>query len=199
MGLRIEQSTAMKNQRAVFSVFVTTCFALWILFSSGCDISSGDDTVRQVSLSIAGTYENGDGIPVRQSGDRVTRFSITQNGDQLTAIDNFGRRWTGRIGRATDVLATITLRGQTTENVEVVISGTIQVDGTSATLTGIWAEPDLNAEISATATVSGAPAPTPTPDPDNGNDNGNGGTTPTPTPTPDSGSGGGVTLLPPTP
>lgn len=188
----------MKVLSVSLSVFATALFTAFVLLSGGCDISSGDETVREVSVSIAGTYQNGDGIPVRQSGGRVTRLAVTQNGDQLTAIDNHGRRWSGSIGRASDVLATITLRGQTTEGAEVVITGTVQVDGTSATLSGQWVEPNLSAEISASATVAGAPEPTPTPDP---------GTNPTPTPdpgtnptpTPDPNDGGSVTLIPPTP
>jgi hypothetical protein len=162
-------------------IAVTAAFAAGIGFM-GCEISSSDETVRQVSLQIAGTYTNSSGIPTRQSGSAVTTLTLLQSGDRLEGIDNFGRRWEGNIGRADTRVATLTLEGQTTTGVPVVITGQIQVNGTTGTLSGIWVEPSLRANLSAEATVSAAPTPTPGPEatPTPG-----GGATPTPEPTPE--------------
>jgi len=165
----------MKILTAAFSVFATSVFAAFLLLTGGCEISDGDETVREVSVSIGGSYRNADGIPERQSGATVTRLTLTQNGDQLSAVDNEGTRWTGTIGRASNALATFNLRGLTTTGVEVVITGTIRIEGTTATLSGVWVEPGLTAEVNASASVAGSPTATPTPI---------GTTSPTPTPTP---------------
>ncbi len=146
-----------------------------VLLGAACDISGGDEVVRAVSIRLSGTYVNGSGIPERQSGARVTRLSLTQSGDQLFAVDNEGTRWTGRIQNEEGASATVTLNGRTTTGVEVVITGNIHVEGTTATLGGLWVEPGLTANVSATATVAGSAAATPTPVP---------GATPTATPTP---------------
>jgi hypothetical protein len=167
----------MKIYTAAVSVFATSLFAAFLLLTTGCEISDGDETVREVSISISGSYRNAGGIPERQSGATITQLTLSQNGDQLTAIDNEGTRWTGTIGRATNALATVNLRGLTTTGVEVVITGTINIEGTTATLTGLWVEPALTAEVNATASVAGSPTPTPTPA-------GTPSATVTPTPTP---------------
>jgi hypothetical protein len=165
----------MKTLTALLTLSVFSFFAGVLLLTGGCEIDSGDETVREVSISISGSYRNDAGIPERQSGATITQLTLNQSGDQLTAIDNEGTRWTGTIGRATDSLATITLRGLTTTGVEVVITGSIQVSGTTATFTGVWVEPSLTSEVNATATVAGAPVATATPIP---------GATATPTATP---------------
>jgi len=167
----------MKPLHASFTVLFTCFTASLVLLTGGCEIDSGDEVVREVSLSVRGTYTNAAGISTNQTGATITSLSISQSGDQITARDNEGTRWTGTIGRASDTLATITLRGLTTEGTEVVITGTIEISGTTATLTGVWVEPTLTGEVTATASVSGVPTATPTTDPDPGS-------TPTPTPTP---------------
>lgn len=167
----------------LFSVFLA-------LATTGCEIRSGDDVVRDVPLNIEGAYVNTEGIPRRQSGQRITTFNLSQTGDQLYVVDNEGTRWTGSIGRVRDRSASVTLRGMTTEGNEVVITGNIRVEGTTARLTGTWVEPGFTSELSAEAGVAPQPSPTPTPE--------NGGPTPTPTPTPvpENGTNGGTTLPP---
>jgi hypothetical protein len=51
----------------------------------------------------------------------------------------------------------------TTTGIEVVITGSISVSGTTATLNGLWVEPGLTATASATASVAAAPTATPGP------------------------------------
>lgn len=136
-----------------------------LLFFSACEISGRNETVREVSINVAGSYVNSSGIPSNQSGSRITLLAISQSGDRLNAVDNLGARWNGSIGRAQSNLATITLRGMTNSGVEVVITGTITVNGTDARLTGTWVEPGLASPVSATATVAAAPVPTPVPEP----------------------------------
>src|SRR5690606_16763717 len=89
----------------------------------------------------------------------------SQSGDRLNAVDNQGGRWNGSIGRADAGLATFNLKGATSSGAEVILTGTIVVNGTDATLTGTWVEPGLTAAASAQATVAAAPEPTPVPQP----------------------------------
>ncbi len=146
-----------------------------------CEIESGNETVRNVSVQVAGTYRNSSGIPARQSGNRITSLTISQSGDQLFAIDNQGGRWTGSIGRADNQVASVTLRGMTSAGGEVVITGNITVSGSTGVLSGMWVEPGYTSELFAEAgNLQPAPAPTQTPVP---------GITPTPTPFPNQISG----------
>jgi hypothetical protein len=146
----------------IFSLSVSVIAALALL-QGGCDISNGSDVIRNVSINVNGTYVNDGGIPERQSGAKITRLSILQTGDELNIVDNEGTRWTGRINNAGDNNAAITLRGMTTTGIEVVITGSISVSGTTATLSGLWVEPGLTAAASATASVAAAPTATPGP------------------------------------
>lgn len=136
-----------------------------VLFFTACDISGSDDVVRQVSLNIAGAYTNDSGIPENQSGNRVTLLSIQQRGDQLSAVDNQGGNYSGSIGRADENLATFTLNGATSAGESVTLTGTVVVEGTSASLTGTWIEPSLRSSARASATVSGQVTPSGTPTP----------------------------------
>lgn len=192
----------MKNKKhlvpaALFSLVL-------ILGNTGCEIRGGNDTVRDVPLNITGAYVNTDGIPRRQSGRRITTFNLSQTGDQLFVIDNEGTRWTGSIGRVRDNSASVTLRGMTTDGNEVVITGNIRVEGTTANLTGTWVEPGFTSEISAEAGVAPQPQPTPAPSPTPGSPSTPPpGPTPVPTPIPgNSGTGGSITppfVFPPVP
>jgi hypothetical protein len=167
----------MKQTRTSWICLITAGLAGVLLLFSACEISGGNETVRNVSIRIGGSYVNSSGIPSNQSGNRITQLAITQSGDRLDAVDNFGGRWNGSIGQAESNLATFTLKGMTSAGAEVVLTGTITVDGTNATLSGTWIEPSLRAAASAQASVAPAPLPTPVPTPGNGN-----GSTPTPTP-----------------
>lgn len=153
----------MKRNIGMWFPWLTMAFCGGVLLLVSCEISSPGDTVRQVSLNVTGAYRNGDGIPDRQSGTRITELTITQQGDQLTVVDNLGARWTGSIGRADGNVALVTLRGQTNTGVEVVITGSIVIEGTTGTLTGTWIEPNLRSPVRATASVSPVATPTPAP------------------------------------
>ena len=179
----------MKKPRLLYLLLSSLILGSVSLFFSACEISSGDETVREVSLRVSGNYVNSGGIPTQQSGQLITSLFISQNGDQLNAIDNLGARWTGTIGRASGNLATLNLDGITSDGTPVVLTGNITIDGTTATLQGTWIEPVIRAAAFAQATV--APQPTATPNPITTPTPGPG-ATPTPTPT--------VTLTaPPTP
>ena len=97
----------------------------------------------------------------------------------MDAVDNLGALWRGSIGRADDTLVTFTLTGLTNTGVAVTISGSIAVDGTTASMSGTWIEPSIRSVVSATATVAGVITPTPVP-----TDVPSSTPTPTPTPTP---------------
>lgn len=136
------------------------CGAALLLFSA-CEIGSGDEVVREVSLNIAGAYRNASGIPSRQTGQRITLISLNQSGDQLNGVDNAGGLWRGSIGRAEGETATVTLQGATSAGQEVTLAGTIIISSTTATLSGTWIEPSLTSTASATATVAAQATPTP--------------------------------------
>ncbi|MDF3130730.1 hypothetical protein P0Y35_16085 [Kiritimatiellaeota bacterium B1221] len=133
----------------------------FFLFLTACEISNGDETVRQVSIQVAGIYSSSSGIASRQSGQTITSLNISQSGDQLDAIDNLGARWTGTIGQADSSLATVNLKGLTSTGEQVVITGNISIDGTSGTLSGSWIEPVIRSDVYAQATVAAQPTSTP--------------------------------------
>jgi len=148
----------------LFTLLGTLCLGVCLCLV-GCEISGGDETVRQIALNIAGTYQNNSGIASNQSGSRVTSLTLQQSGDQLDGIDNLGLRWGGTIGRTDDTTASITLSGLTSTGVQVVITGDVRVEGTQGVMTGLWVEPVIRASVSAEASVASAPTPTPTQDP----------------------------------
>ncbi len=131
------------------------------LFLTACEISNGDETVRQVSIRVAGVYSSASGIASNQSGQTITSLNISQSGDQLDAIDNLGARWTGTIGQADSTLATVNLKGLTNTGVQVVITGNISIDGTTGTLSGSWIEPVIRSNVFAQAIVAAQPTSTP--------------------------------------
>ena len=136
----------------------------------GCRISSSDSVTRNVDINVAGLYRN-NGNPVisQQTGSTVTQLNVIQDGDRLQAIDNNGLIFRGRIGSVQNGSATFNLDGMTTTGQEGVISGTISVEGNTATMRGTWAEPTLFGNVLATAEV--VPRPEPTPDDDDNDDN----------------------------
>ncbi|MGA0368646.1 MAG: hypothetical protein ACO3N7_04265, partial [Kiritimatiellia bacterium] len=83
-----------------------------------------------------------------------------QSGDRLSAVDNTGAPWAGSIGRAEGNIATFTLDGSTSAGAAVVLTGTIVVNGSSASLSGTWIEPSLRSAASAEATVAARATPT---------------------------------------
>jgi hypothetical protein len=164
----------MKTFRWCFAIMSVALFGALSLLQVGCDIESGDDVTRNVSVNVSGVYRNGDGIPTRQSGAKVSSINLTQSGDQLYGVDNNGGRWEGSIGRADAGTATITLKGQTSAGAKVVITGNIRVSGNTGTMSGTWIEPGLTGDVFATGDVVPSPTATPT-------TNGTPGATATPT------------------
>ena len=134
-----------------------------VLISAGCNVQSGNDAVRTISASISGFYTNPDGgrMVTQNTGNTVTQMNVTQQGDQLTAIDNNGNIFRGTIGRADESTATFELRGQTTTGQPVTISGNFVINGTTGTMQGTWIEPSLFGSIFGQATVDANPIPAP--------------------------------------
>lgn len=140
---------------------------LLILLITACEIQSGDDTVRNVSVRVAGNYVNESGLSVRQSGARTTRLSLTQSGNQLFAVDEHNIRWKGSISRTDgNQFAAFILKGGTTAGGEVTLTGDIRIEGSTATMSGLWIEPGFTSSLSARASVTPAPEPDPSPEPE---------------------------------
>lgn len=172
------------NFRSPLNILLSA-FVLLLLIA-GCEIQSGNETVRNVTVRVAGTYVNENGLPGRQSGARTTRLTLTQSGDQLFGVDEHNIRWNGTITRAEGTSgASFNLNGSTTAGGRVTLTGEIRIDGSTARMSGLWVEPGFTSSLSAEATVTPAPEPTPTPAPE-----------PTPTPAPTTGgSTNGPTLV----
>ncbi len=145
-------------------------------FYMGCRISSSDSVTRNVDINVAGLYEGQlDGRVISQhTGSAIRRLNVIQDGDRLQAIDNNGLIFRGRIGSVQNGSATFNLNGSTTTGQEGVISGTISVEGNTATMRGTWAEPTLFGNVLATAEVVPRPEPEPDPDDNDDDDNDNG-------------------------
>ena len=130
---------------------------------AGCEISS-DTVIRDVAISVAGTYENGGrSIVTRQSGGAVTFLAVRQNGDQLSAVDNHGIHFSGTLTEAASAsAATFELEGKSSAGVEVTISGTFSIGGNTSTMRGTWIEPAIVGAVFGTAQVY-VPSDTSTP------------------------------------
>lgn len=165
------------SKRKPFLFLTALTAAALSLLPFGCDIQSGNETVRNVTVNLSGSYVNESGIPGRQSGARTTRLSLSQSGDKLYAVDEHNRRWQGTVTRAEGTsFATFILKGSTTAGGEVTITGEIRIEGTTASMSGLWVEPGFTSNVSAQATVAPQPEPTPEPEPE-----------PEPTPVPTNG------------
>lgn len=73
----------MKSLHASLTVLVTCFTASLLLLTGGCEIDDGDEILREVSISVRGTYTDENGIPSRQSGRTITSLNISQSGDQI--------------------------------------------------------------------------------------------------------------------
>ncbi len=132
----------------------------------GCEVGSADSVSRGVTggdnatIDVSGFYTggrtNGSYVPITSinSGSPLTTLDLRQYGDQLEAVDNFGRVWKGTIGDADSGTATITLQYG-----DLTISGTIAISGTegsyTGTMNGSWIEPGVYGTIHATASIPG--------------------------------------------
>ncbi len=127
-----------------------------IVASTGCKIESGDEVRRDVSIDVTGFYTgvNGGSLIARVSGASVESIDLRQSGDLIEGYDNNGRIFRGRIGSVSDSRASITLEGTTTQGVDGVISGYIDVSGSEATMTGTWFEDTLTSRVNGRADVA---------------------------------------------
>lgn len=140
---------------------------------TGCDIDSAENATRNPGVNVEGFYVGqGDGpIVSTTTGEPVRNMNLTQNGDQLQAIDNNGIIFRGSLGQVIESRASFTLQGRATSGQEATISGTFTVSGTTSDMQGSWIEPTLVSTVFGTATVPEATTPT------DGTDNPDGGTT----------------------
>lgn len=145
-----------------FSPFLALAGLAFVL--AGCEISS-DTVIRDVSISVAGTYENGGrSLVTRQSGGAVTYLAVRQNGDQLSAVDNHGIHFQGTLTEAANAnAATFELSGKSSAGAEVTISGTFTIGGNTSTMRGTWIESTIVGAVFGTAQVyvhTNTPTPT---------------------------------------
>lgn len=126
-----------------------------ILLATGCEIDSSETSGRDVDIDVSGYYSGSlSGRLVEQnSGAPITGLDLRQSGDSLEGYDNNGKIFHGTIGQASGTRASITLEGDTTAGAAGVISGYIDVNGTSATMSGTWLEDAVSSRVAGTATV----------------------------------------------
>ena len=132
------------------------------LLLPGCEVGSADSVVREMGIDFSGFYVGAEGgaLVSKNSGKAVEALNLRQNGDQLEAIDNNNSVYRGRLGNVVESTASFTMEGATTAGQPVTLSGTLQGEGTSATLRGTWIEPDFYATISGVGTINPAPTNT---------------------------------------
>jgi len=129
-----------------------------VLFVIGCDVTSGDEVVREVGADYTGFYTNPNGrIVANNTGGEITALDLMQTGSRLQAVDNNGNIFRGNVGDATEGRATFRLDGITTAGTAGVITGTLNAQGTSATMNGTWVENALFSTVFATASVTAPP------------------------------------------
>ncbi len=154
----------MKKLTTYLATGAATVLLTTMALLNGCTGDSAEGIVRQVGLIVEGFYTHSDPgskMVQRTSGADVTSLNLSQSGDQLQAFDNNGVFFSGTIGKVTDTnLATFIIEGKSTIGQSATISGTISVDGTTATMRGTWIEPSLASAVFAVATVpTNAPPP----------------------------------------
>lgn len=132
-------------------------FAGVMLGVVGCEFGSPNRTERQVGVNIDGFYTGqlAEGrLTSSNSGAPVTSLNLRQAGASLEGQDNNGRRFAGSINGESENRVPFTLEGQTTAGARVTLIGTVNISGTTATMTGTWVEPDRTANVLASTTVS---------------------------------------------
>ncbi|MCX6996645.1 MAG: hypothetical protein NTV49_06075 [Kiritimatiellaeota bacterium] len=127
---------------------------------TGCEVGSADEVIAGAGGNFSGLYLNPDGghLVSHNSGSPVDALNLQQDGNQLQAVDNNNLVFSGTLGDvSTQAVASFNLTGQTTAGAAVTVSGTLQKNGTTATMTGLWAEPSLYGSVYGRATVSASP------------------------------------------
>ena len=130
----------------------------------GCEVGSPNSVEATANGNFSGRYANGSSRMVENnSGGAINALGLNQFGNTLEAVDNNGILFKGTIGDILNSSANFTLNGVTTVGQTVAINGTLRASGTTATMTGIWAEPGVYSSIYGTATIAAITnAPTPT-------------------------------------
>ena len=129
----------------------------------GCEVGSPDTVEALANGNFSGRYANGSSPMVdNNSGNAINTLAVNQSGNQLEAVDNNGILFKGTIGDILNSSATFTLNGATTAGQTVAVNGTLRASGTTATMTGIWAEPGVYSSIYGTATIAAITNSSPT-------------------------------------
>lgn len=124
---------------------------------TACEIDSSESVTRDVDINVSGFYDNDGAVVVsRNTGASIKSFDLRQSGDQLEAVDNNGKRFSGTIGSVNGTVASFTLTGNTTANQEATITGSISVSSTDnnsgeGVMRGTWIEPSLYGTVYAVA------------------------------------------------
>ena len=151
----LEYGIIMNVSRRLLALLTGGTLAL----AAGCDVQSGDDTVRDPGgISVTGFYTNGgNAVVARSTGAVITSFSITQNGDRVTAIDNTGALYRGTISENGTGSASTVWSGAGPSGVPVSVTGTFTTSGDTTSFRGTWIEPGLTSVISAAAAANPIP------------------------------------------
>ena len=131
---------------------------------TGCEVGSADEVIAGSADNFSGLYANPDGgrLTSNNSGAAIYTLSVQQDGNQLQAVDNNNQVFSGTLGDVdAQHSASFNMTGHTTAGAEATLSGTLQKSGTTATMTGIWAEPSLYGTINGRASVSASPTNAP--------------------------------------
>lgn len=136
---------------AVFAVFVSTVILI------GCTGDSAESLIRTTGIIVEGYYvhpDSGSTLVATTSGNPVSSLSLRQTGDQLEAFDNNGIRFGGTLGQVIEnTRASFNLEGRSTSGAAATISGNIDVQGTTATMTATWIEASLVSTVYGEASV----------------------------------------------
>ncbi len=132
-----------------------------LALAAGCDVQSGDETVRDPGgVNVTGFYVNdGNAVVARSTGAVITSFSITQNGDRVTAIDNTGALYRGTITENGTGSASTVWSGSGPSGLPVSVTGTFTTSGGTSNFRGTWIEPSLTSVITAAAAANPIPGP----------------------------------------
>ncbi|MCX7007789.1 MAG: hypothetical protein NTY53_11180 [Kiritimatiellaeota bacterium] len=152
----------MKAKTCWWTVALGSLLAVGLL--PGCEVGSPDTVEATANGDFSGRYANGSSPMVNNnSGNAINTMALNQSGNQLQAVDNNGILFKGTIGDILNSSASFTLNGVTTAGQTVAINGTLRAVGTTASLSGIWAEPGVYSSIYGTASIGAITnAPTPT-------------------------------------
>ena len=128
----------------------------------GCSVGNPNDVTTVANGNFSGNYvgANNGALVANNSGNAVTSLTVNQAGNQLQAVDNNGILFKGTIGdilptgSSSNATTTFTLTGTTTAGQSVTITGNFSASGSTATMTGLWVEPDRYSSFSGVAGIT---------------------------------------------